>query len=124
MLSGMDNFNRNEELAEYYLRAGVAAVWIEPDGYIGAGTSPRAHLDSGDLVYCCARGAHFVLAYRLQMWKQEEATVADRAAVAAKLEELAEEGGVGLTPHCGSDRARPRSGRRSQSSSRSCEGSR
>jgi hypothetical protein len=33
------------------------------------------------------------------MWKQEEATVADRAAVAAKFEELAEEGGVGLTPH-------------------------
>jgi hypothetical protein len=44
MLSGMGNFNRNEELADYYLRAaGVAAVWIEPDGYIGArGRRPRS----------------------------------------------------------------------------------
>jgi hypothetical protein len=39
----------------------------------------------------------FTLAYRLYEWKKGVDT--DRPAIAAKLEELAERGGVGLTPH-------------------------
>jgi hypothetical protein len=66
------------------------------------GTSaPRTSLRSGSgpgrLVYCCERGAHFILTYRLYEWKK--AVEADQAAIAAKLEELADRGGVGLTPH-------------------------
>jgi hypothetical protein len=92
---------RNDILAEYYLKAaGVAAIWIDPDGHVGAQDVARLHLDPGRVAYCCARGAHFVLAYRLHMWMQEQMLACPLpAAIGAKLEELAEEGGVGLTPH-------------------------
>jgi hypothetical protein len=43
-------------------------------------------------VYGCERGSHFVLAYRLYV-------VVDLPAIATKLEDLADRGGVGLTPH-------------------------
>jgi hypothetical protein len=49
------------------------------------------------IVYCCERGCHFVLAYRPYEWKK--AVIVDQPAIAAKLEELADRGGVGLTPH-------------------------
>jgi hypothetical protein len=49
------------------------------------------------IVYCCERGARFILAYRLYEWKK--AVEADQAAIAAKVEDLADRGGVGLTPH-------------------------
>jgi hypothetical protein len=92
---------RNEQLAEYYLRAaGVAAIWIDPDGHVGAHDVARLQLDPGRIAYCCVRGAHFVLAYRLQLWKQDQHTACPMPlAIAAMLEQLAEEGGVGLTPH-------------------------
>jgi hypothetical protein len=91
---------RNEQLAEYYLKAaGIAAVWIDTDGHVGAADVVRLDPEPGQLAYCCARGAHFVLAYRLCLWRQEQGFFPDQAAVAAKLEQLAEEGGVGITPH-------------------------
>jgi hypothetical protein len=40
------------------------------------------------------RGSHFVLAYRLYEW--EKAVQADPSVIAAKLEDLAELGGVGF----------------------------
>lgn len=96
---GMGTLTRNEQLAEYYLRAaGVAAVWIDPDGCIGAQENATFSLPDGRLAFCCPRGAHFVLAYRLQLWKQDEVWVAVPAIV-EKLQGLAELGGVGLTPH-------------------------
>lgn len=89
---------RNEILAEYYLRAaGVAAVWIDPDGHVGAQDVVSIDIQPGRIVYCCERGCHFILAYRLYEWKK--AIEADAPATAAKLEELAELGGVGLTTH-------------------------
>jgi hypothetical protein len=48
-----------------------------------------------------ARGAQFVLAYRLQLWMQDRPERPDQAAIAAKLRELAVAAGVGLTPHWG-----------------------
>jgi hypothetical protein len=95
---------RNELLAKRYLRAaGVAAVWIDADGHVGAQDVAKLEAEAGHTV-CCPRGAHFVLAYRLQLWMAERP---DQAAVAAKLEELAAAGGVGLTPHAvAADRAR------------------
>jgi hypothetical protein len=98
---GMGN-TRNEQLAEYYLKAaGIAAVWIDLDGCVGAQDAPRVHLEAGRVAYCTARGAHFVLAYRLQLWKQEQrmANPPGQAAIAARLEELAAEGRVGITSH-------------------------
>jgi hypothetical protein len=52
-----------------------------------------------------ARGAQFVLAYRLQLWMQDRPERPDQAAIAAKLRELAVAGGVGLTPHWGCGRS-------------------
>jgi hypothetical protein len=89
---------RNELLAEYYLRAaGVAAVWIDADGHVGAQDVALIEKEPGRVVYCCERGVHFTLAYRLYEWKK--AIVADPPSIAAKLEELADRGGVGLTSH-------------------------
>lgn len=89
---------RNELLAEYCLRAaGVAAVWIDATGHVGAQEVASIEDEPDRIVYCCERGAHFVLAYRLYEWKK--AVEADQAAIAAKLEDLADRGGVGLTPH-------------------------
>jgi hypothetical protein len=89
---------RNELLAEYYLRAaGVAAVWIDAEGHVGAQDVASIETEPGRIVYCCERGSHFVLAYRLYEWKK--AVIVDPQAIAAKLEELADRGGVGLTPH-------------------------
>jgi hypothetical protein len=37
LVAGMGKPTRNELLAEYYLRAaGVAAVWIDAEGHVGA----------------------------------------------------------------------------------------
>jgi hypothetical protein len=89
---------RNEQLAEYYLRAaGVAAVWIGADGHVGAEDVAAVTEDPARTVYCCTRGAHFMLAYRLFEWKKS--VQVDPTCIAAKLEELAILGGVGLTPH-------------------------
>jgi hypothetical protein len=86
---------RNELLAEYYLRAaGVAAASIEATGRVGAAGRP-IESEPDRIVYYCKRGSHFILAYRLYEWKK--AVEADQAAIATKLEELAELGGVGLT---------------------------
>jgi hypothetical protein len=90
---------RNELLAEFDLRsAGVAAVWIDAEGYVGAQDVASIENQRGRFVYCCERGVHFTLAFRLYEWKK--AVSADASAIAAKLEELADRGGVGgLTPH-------------------------
>jgi hypothetical protein len=45
--------------------------------------------------HCRERGHHFVLAYRLYEWRI--AVEADRAAIVAKIEEIAELGGVGFS---------------------------
>jgi hypothetical protein len=90
--------NRNVHLAGRYLRAAaVAAVWIDADGHVGAQDVAKFEAEAGNAV--CPRGAHFILAYRLQLWMQDLPERPDQAAVAAKLEELAVTGGVGLTPH-------------------------
>jgi hypothetical protein len=86
-------------LADYYLNAaGIAAIWIDPDGSIGAQDVARLYLENDRIGYCCLRGAHFVLAYRLQCWLQEQGERA-APAIASRLEKLAIEGGVGLTKH-------------------------
>ena len=89
---------RTEQLAEYCLRAaGVAAVWIDAEGHVGAQDVASVEIEPDRIVYCCERGVHFTLAYRLYEWKK--GIVADRSAIVAKLEQLAERGGVGITPH-------------------------
>jgi hypothetical protein len=93
---GMGKPTRNELLAEYYLRAaGVAAAWIDAEGHVGAQDVASIENEPGRIVYCCERGSHFVLAYRLYEWKK--AVIVDPPAIVAKLEELADRGGVGLS---------------------------
>jgi len=90
---------RNELLAEYYLRAaGVAAVWIDAEGHVGAQDVASIENEPDRIVYSCERGSHFVLAYRLYEWKRTVVDI-DQEGIAAKLEGLADRGGVGLTPH-------------------------
>jgi hypothetical protein len=90
LAAGMGKPTRNELLAEYYLRAaGVAALLIDATGHVGAQDIASIENEPDRIVYCCERGAHFILAYRYE-WKK---------AIAAKLEEPADLGGVGLTPH-------------------------
>lgn len=90
-----------QSLALYYFRAaGVATVWIDADGCIGAhDVAPVVSIEPERITYCCDRGAHFILAYRLQMWLQEQPVTPSQASIAAKLEEIAELGGAGLTQH-------------------------
>jgi hypothetical protein len=85
----MGKSSRSELLAKHYLRAaGVAAVWIDADRHVGAQDVAKLEAEAGHTVYCCVRGTHFVLAYRLQLWMAEQPERPDQAAVAAKLGEL------------------------------------
>ncbi len=91
---------RNEQLAEYFMRAaGIASVWIDPDGHVGSADVVRIEREAGQVVYCCGRGAHYVLGYRLWIWRQEMNFAVDQAGTATALEQLAAQGGVGITPH-------------------------
>jgi hypothetical protein len=65
------------------------------------GAQDIADVDIGQsrVAFCWPRGAHFALVYRLQLWMQDLRERPNQAAVAAKLEELALAGGVGLTLH-------------------------
>jgi hypothetical protein len=97
----MGKQTRNDDLAEYYLRAaGVASNRVDADGDIGAQDVARLAVVPGRIAFCCLRGSHFVLAYRLHMWVQEQvASPPTPEAVAVKLSEIAAQGGVGLTHH-------------------------
>jgi len=91
--------SRDYLLANYYLKAaGIALIWIDAGGRIGAQDVAGVELEADCIGYCCPRGAHFVLAYRLQLWREDQ-PAASSAAVAARLEQLAFEGGVGITLH-------------------------
>jgi hypothetical protein len=49
--------------AECYLRAtGVAPVWIDATGHLGAQDVASIENKPDRIVYCCERGAHFLLA--------------------------------------------------------------
>jgi len=93
---------RNEDLAGYYLcAAGVAAIWIDDEGHIGAADVASVKDDPGRIVYCCLRGDHFRLSYHLYDWKQSV------QAIGRKLEEMAAGLSSGLTKHTTAvDRAR------------------
>jgi hypothetical protein len=55
---GMGKPTRNEQLAEYYRRAaGVAAVWIDAEGHVGAQDVASIEIDQDRTAYCCERGA-------------------------------------------------------------------
>jgi hypothetical protein len=50
----MSKPTRNELLAEYYLRAaGVAALWIDADGNVGAQDVAKIEAEAAQVVYCC-----------------------------------------------------------------------
>lgn len=97
---------RNEDLAGYYLRAaGVAAIWIDEAGHIGAADVASIDEQPGRIIYCCLRGDHFRLSYHLYEWKQS--VQASPEAIARKLEEMAIGLKIGLTKHgTAVDRAR------------------
>jgi hypothetical protein len=62
---------RNELLAKYYFcGAGIAAVWIDAAGHVGAQDIASVEIDPDRILYCCERGAHFTLAYRHYEWNR------------------------------------------------------
>lgn len=87
-----------DDLAEYFLRAaGIAAIWIDEAGHIGAADVATVDEHPGRIAYCCLRGDHFRLSYHLYEWKQS--VQASPEAIARKLEEMAGMMAVGLTKH-------------------------
>lgn len=94
----MGKTRNRDDLAEYYLRAaGVAAIWIDEAGHIGAADVATVEDQPGRILYCCLRGEHFRLSYHLYEWKQ--AVQASPEAIARKLEEMAAMMAIGLTKH-------------------------
>lgn len=89
---------RNHDLADYYLRAaGVATIWIDEEGHIGATDVATVDDQPGRIIYCCIRGDHFRLSYHLYDWKQS--VQASPESIARKLEEMAAGLSIGLTKH-------------------------
>jgi hypothetical protein len=71
--AGVGKLSRNDLLAKRYLcAAGVAAVWIDADGHVVVLDVAKLDVEADHTVYCYPRGAHFVLAYRLQLWMAEQ----------------------------------------------------
>lgn len=88
----------HDDLAEYFLRAaGVAAIWIDDAGHIGAADVATVDEHPNRIIYCCLRGDHFRLSYHLYEWKQS--VQASPEAIARKLEEMAGMMAIGLTKH-------------------------
>lgn len=89
-----------DDLADYYLKAaGVAAIWIDADGFVGAHGAATIEGEPGCIAYCCERGKHFVLAYQLHEWKQAQGCIPPPDVTARKLEHIADMMQVGLTEH-------------------------
>jgi hypothetical protein len=98
--------NRNELLADHYLRvAGIAAVYVDADGAIGTEEVVGIEIPLGRISFCCNAGDEVRLtrlaqactgdqrhAYRFD-GKQKLATIA------ARLEQLADDHGIGITAH-------------------------
>lgn len=91
---------RTQDLADYYLKAaGVAAIWIDADGFIGAHGAATIEGEPGCITYCCLRGKHFALAYQVHEWKTQQTERPVAEVTARKLEHMADLMGVGLTKH-------------------------
>lgn len=91
---------RNQDLADYYLKAaGVAAIWVDQDGFVGAHGAATIEEYPSRITYCCLRGKHFILAYQVHEWKSHQAERPSQHVTARKLEHMAELMGVGLTKH-------------------------
>lgn len=89
-----------DDLADYYLKAaGVAAIWIDADGFVGAHGAATIEGEPGCTVYCCERGKHFVLAYQVHEWKQAQGCIPPPDVTAQRLEHIADRLQIGLTKH-------------------------
>jgi hypothetical protein len=65
---GMGKPTRNEQLAER--RGRRSRGGIDAEGHVGARDVASVDIDPDRTVYCCERGVHFTLAYRLYEWKR------------------------------------------------------
>lgn len=87
-------------LADYYLRAaGVAAIWIDPDGFVGAHGAATIEGEPGCIVYCCERGKHFALAYHVNEWERSQGRIPPPDVTAQQLKYIADRLQIGLTEH-------------------------
>ncbi|WP_426413315.1 hypothetical protein [Bradyrhizobium ganzhouense] len=95
---GMGGRSNQHDLADYYLRAaGIAAIWIDEGGHIGAADVATVDDQRGRIIYCCLCGDHFRLSYHLYDWKQSVQVSPE--AIARKLEEMAGGRSIGLAKH-------------------------
>ena len=93
------SLSRTAALADHYLRvAGIAAVYVDAaTDAVGVENVVGLEVAAGRLVWCCARGHHHTGIYANTPRYASEATT--MAAIGARLEDLAEAAGIGLTPH-------------------------
>ena len=88
---------RNELLADHFLRAaGIAAVYVDDAGTIGAVDVVGIDAPAGWVVLCCAAGKQIGIATKAAA---RVAARTDQAAALAALRSVAADCGVGLTPH-------------------------
>ncbi len=87
----------NELLAEHFLRAaGVATVYVDAAGAIGAVDVVGIGAPAGWVLLCCARGNHAKVA---TLAAARVPGKHGQAAALAAVREAAAEMGIGLTPH-------------------------
>jgi hypothetical protein len=88
---------RNELLADHFLKAaGIAAVYADGTGAIGAVDVVGIDAPSGWTLLCCAAGRQIRIAAK---GAAQVAGETDQAAALAVLRSVAADCGVGLTPH-------------------------
>lgn len=88
---------RNEELADYFIKAaGIAAVKIGPLGTIGIRDAVGVHCPTGHVLLCCERGKHTLLA--VSVFSRMVDTISQDDTV-ARIREAAGELLIGITDH-------------------------
>jgi hypothetical protein len=88
---------RDELLADHFMKAaGIAAVYVDAGGAIGAADTAGMSCPAGRIMLCCARGNHAKVAGLAVARMRANA---GQAAALAAVREAAAEMGIGLTPH-------------------------
>lgn len=86
--------SRNEQLADHYLSvSSIAAICVDPDGMITAYDAVGIGILPGYICFCCVAGRAVRLAELVGSYS------GDQAAVVARIKQLADDHGIGITRH-------------------------
>jgi hypothetical protein len=88
---------RNELLADHFIKAtGIAAVYADARGAIGAADTIGLDAPIGCVMLCCARGKEAAIVGKAS---GRLGGVMDQAGALALIRTVAADAGIGLTPH-------------------------